>query len=260
MNCPILQALKVGGIIFLLSFFFSMLLWDFFLRVLTTVSMPLARKFEERREPRYADRLFSLARIYTGMKIQRNPDLPSRLPPYFLLICNHQSFVDIAFLIYCFAGYRLRFVAKESLAHLIPYISPLFRLQRHALVSRRGNVQKTMSELLRLGKIAPQGYCPVVFPEGTRSKTGELGSFHSGAVRTILTRQPMPVLCAAIDGGHMVSSLSHLFTNMRKATYKFAALRCFPAPTSKEEINAVLRESRKLIAVKLRHWRSNRNS
>lgn len=256
MTRSILQSLQVGGIIFLLSFFSSLVVWDLILRLLTTVSVPVARDFADRKEPRYAARLFTLARVYTGMKIQRGPRLPARLPPYFLIISNHQSFVDIALLLYAFAGHRLRFVAKESLAHWIPCISPLFRLQRHALVSRSGNLRKTMRELRRLGKIASEGYCPVVFPEGTRSKTGELGHFHLGAVRSILTRHPMPVLCAALDGGYMISSLSHLFVNMRNASYKFAALDLFPPPRSKEEIESVVRKSRMLIEEQLDRWRN----
>ncbi len=258
MTRSILQAFEVGGIIFLLSFFSSLVVWDFILRVLTAFSVPFARNFADRKEPRYAARLFTLARVYTGMKIQREPRLPARLPSYFLIISNHQSFVDIALLLYAFAGHRLRFVAKESLAHWIPCISPLFRLQRHALVSRSGNLRKTMQELRRLGKIAPEGYCPAVFPEGTRSKTGELGPFHSGAVRSILSRHPMPVLCAALDGGYMISSLSHLSANMRNASYKFAALELFPPPRSKEEIESVLRKSRVLIEKQLRRWRNEK--
>lgn len=252
-----MQALMVGGVIFLISFFFLMLFWDLILRVLTLISVPLARNFEDRMTSKYASRLFTLARVYTGMRIQRRCPLPANLPPAFLIISNHQSFVDIAFLIYSFGDCRLRFVAKESLAHWVPMVSPLFRLQRHALVSRSGKIGKTMKELRRLAKIAPEGYCPVVFPEGTRSKTGTLGSFHAGAVRTILTETSLPVLCVALDGGHMVSSFSHLFTKMREASYKIAPLALFPPPKGKHEIGTILAESHRLIEEQLSKWRSN---
>ncbi len=246
----------MGGIIFLIVFFFSMFLWDCILRILTVIHVPSARAFEDSREPRYAASLFSLARLYTGMQIQRTIPLPS-LPPYFMIICNHQSFVDIAYLLYAFKGFRLRFVAKESLAHWIPYVSPLFRLQRHALISRSGNVKKSVYELYRLGKLAPKGYCPVVFPEGTRSKNGQLNNFHTGAVKTILSSQPMPVLCVALDGGYMISSLSHLFSNMRKTTYKMKPLRLFPPPSGKEDIENILQTSHSVIARQLETWRES---
>lgn len=245
----------MGRVIFIVCFFLSMLLWDFLLRFLTVVSLPLARDHIDRKIPQYAKRLFTIAGTFAGMKFQRSAPFTEGLPEYFLILSNHQSFIDIAVLIATFHGKRLRFVAKEELAHWIPFVSPQFRIQRHALISRSGNIRKTMRQLLRLAKTAPGGYCPVVFPEGTRSRDGELLPFHSGAIRVILQARSMPVLCVALDGGYHVASLSHLFENMRYVDYKIAIQKLFPPPKNADEINGILAESRKLINEQLARWR-----
>lgn len=245
----------MGRVIFIVCFFLSMVLWDVILRFLTVISRTLARDYVDKKIPRYAKRLFSIARTFAGMKFQRSAPSLRGLPEYFLILSNHQSFIDIAVLITSFHGKRLRFVAKEELAHWIPFVSPQFRLQRHALISRKGNIRKSMRQLLMLARMARKGYCPVVFPEGTRSRDGNLLPFHSGAVRTMLQANPMPVLCVALDGGYHVASFSHLFENMRYVDYRIAVQKLFPPPENVEEINSVLSESRDLINRQLEQWR-----
>ena len=247
----------MGGFIFSICFFCCMLFWDIILHFLWLISTPLARKYEFRKVGSYANTCFSLARVYTGMKIQYHPDLLRDLPPYFMVISNHQSFIDIAYLLFAFSGHRLLFVSKESVARGIPYASPLFRLCRHALVSRSGKTGKTMSELVRIAKMAPRGYIPAVFPEGTRSRTGDLGRFHPGAVRTILSEHPMPVAAVAVDGGYTVSGLSKLFRKMHEATYRMKVLKLYPPPQGKEDINDLLLNVKKDIQLQLQKWRGH---
>jgi len=217
-------------------------------------SLPAARRYEQREIAGYANTCFSLARCYTGMKIQRKVRLPDNLPSNFMIISNHQSFIDIAYLLYAFPSFRLRFVAKENLAHWVPYVSPLFRLQEHALVSRSSKPRVTMTELIKLAKRASYGFCPAIFPEGTRSRTGELQFFHLGAVRTILLENPMPVLCVALDGGYLVSGLSNLLSKMHRVRYKMAVLKLFPSPKGKEDIKNIIDEARNLMERQLEKW------
>ncbi len=210
----------------------------------------------DRKVPGYSRRLFGIARTYTGIKFQRKMALPERLPEYFMIISNHQSFIDIPFIFFHLAHLKPRFVAKEQLGKGLPLISFLFRVQRHALISRKGGSHRSMKELTRLAHMAEKGYCPVVFPEGTRSKDGRLLPFHGGAVRQILGTVKMPVLCIALDGGHCVSGLSSLLHNMGSTHYRIEALRLFPAPRDKRETLRILEDCRTLIEKKLAEWRN----
>jgi 1-acyl-sn-glycerol-3-phosphate acyltransferase len=126
----------------------------------------------------------------------------------YVLVANHMSLADIVCL------YRLKknfkWLAKESLfkipvlgwsMSLINYI-PLKR-GRHGSI--RDSFQKAQEWL---AKDVPV----LIFPEGTRSKSGSLGEFKNGAFKlAILTRKPIiPIVIkgtdAALSKGKMVMS------------------------------------------------------
>ena len=71
----------------------------------------------------------------------------------------------------------------------------------HGLISRTGNYREGQQELSRFAGLTAQGICPVIFPEGTRSRTGRVRDFYAGGVRIILETAHMPVLSVAVDGG-----------------------------------------------------------
>lgn len=92
-----------------------------------------------------------------------------------VLICNHRVFLDPVFL-----GIKikkqLRFMGKKELFNT-PF-APLFKAIG-AFPVDRGKGDK--SALEKASSIVKNGEIIVIFPEGTRSKTGELLKFKSGA-------------------------------------------------------------------------------
>jgi len=96
-----------------------------------------------------------------------------------------------------------------------------------------------------------EGFCPVLFPEGTRSRTGELGPFHTAGFRKIVELDPLPVLVAAIEGGYWVSTLGALLKNLGNYTYTVRLVALLPTPRGKKEILATLGKSRDLVAAAL---------
>ena len=236
-----------------------MLWWDLILRVKSIFNRSGAKVHADLKVPLYARRLFVLAHYYTGIEFQENLVLPEQLPETFLIISNHQSFIDIPFIFYHFARFRPRFIAKDQLSRGVPMASFLFRVQRHALIRRGGGTRNNLHEMTRIALMSRRGYCPVVFPEGTRSRDGNLGAFHAGAVRHILETVRIPVLCIALDGGYRVSGLTKLLHNMKDDYYRIKALKLYPAPRNKEEIREILKESRTLIDGQLEQWRRRGN-
>jgi 1-acyl-sn-glycerol-3-phosphate acyltransferase len=96
-----------------------------------------------------------------------------------------------------------------------------------------------------------------VFPEGTRSRTGKVGNFHSAAVRTILDETQMPVVSVAVDGGHLIAHFKGLIANLRSCIYRVKLLSLYPATAEKAAIKDIVDRSHREISEQVEKWRTN---
>lgn len=229
----------------------------FRLQVVMVFNIRGAHAYVSRQIKNIARMIFVLAKFFVDcrVKIVRPPGV--KLPEQFLLVSNHQSLLDIPVLLYAFTDFSLRFVGKKELFRYILLVSAIFRVQRHAKIDRKGNFADTVTRIERLARMCGRmGLCPVVFPEGTRSRTGVLGPFHSGAVRTILRTLPLPVVSVATDGGYRAAALRQFMTNLAHLRYDVKVLSVYPAPHSKTEIDAVIQKARTEIFEQIKSWRA----
>jgi 1-acyl-sn-glycerol-3-phosphate acyltransferase len=206
-----------------------------------------------RRHIKLACTLLRLARIMTGLRLVVESAVEDPLPCRLLVISNHQSMLDIAFLVYALADHDVRFVAKEELGRGVPLIAPSLRYARHALISRSGGFSRTRPALLRLARLP--GISPVVFPEGTRSRNGALGTFHSSAVRVLAEACPLPVLAVAVDGGHLLRGILQLH-RVGEVVYRACLLGVYPPPSGREETVRLLARIRAGIEAQQARWRA----
>jgi 1-acyl-sn-glycerol-3-phosphate acyltransferase len=207
-----------------------------------------------RYQPEISRKLFYFARVFGGIKADLRR-YPGPLPPVFLLVTNHQSLVDIPAITIAFSNRTLRFVAKKELARGIPYLSRTLRYGQHALISRTSDYRAGNKELKRFATLARQGISPVVFPEGSRSRTGIVKDFYAGAVRIVLEQESLPVLSVAVDGGYRVSTLPDLLLHVRGTLYRVKPLTLYPAPKGKREIASLLEKIHDEIAAQVMEWR-----
>jgi 1-acyl-sn-glycerol-3-phosphate acyltransferase len=201
--------------------------------------------------------IFSLFHAFRGFNIQFENCLGEELPPRFLILANHQSLLDIPIIMEILPeGVRARFVAKQELAWGIPLISMLLRTSGHCLVRRKGDALQAMRTVTAMAeRCKVDGTIPVVFPEGTRSRTGFLGVFHSAGFRKIQEVDALPILVIAVDGGWKVAKLRDFFRNFGKTPYSARFLAVLKAPTNKREALAALEKSSELIKKSLEETR-----
>lgn len=96
----------------------------------------------------------------------------------YVMVLNHNSGFDI------FAAYKIplnfRWVSKREVFR-VPFMGPLLTIHGDIPIER-GNASEAMAKMLRLGKLwLSRGASVAIFPEGTRSKTGQINRFKAGA-------------------------------------------------------------------------------
>ncbi len=201
--------------------------------------------------------LFACFKKYLGFKFEGDYSNIDKIPEQCLLISNHQSILDIVVFMRYYSPSRLRFIAKKELGTAVPLISLMLKTADHCLVSRKGSPSESMKAVDKFAEhVKKNNLLPVIFPEGTRSKTGALGSFHTAGFRRFLNNTPMPVAVFALDGGWNISSVRKITQNLRGASYKIKFLKVYDAPTTKEEQMKILTEAKELIQAQLDSWRS----
>jgi 1-acyl-sn-glycerol-3-phosphate acyltransferase len=109
---------------------------------------------------------------------------------------NHQSALDMVVLIATIPS-SFRFVSKQEMA-AIPVFGWAMALGGHIFVDRADR-SKAIESLKRAEDKIRQGTKVILFPEGTRSRTGELAEFKRGGFHLAIGAQ-VPIVPVSISG------------------------------------------------------------
>jgi 1-acyl-sn-glycerol-3-phosphate acyltransferase len=228
---------------------------DVYLMLVSVFSPGSVMALVSRYQKTVSRRLFILARSVGGLRTEFE-HFRGTLPPLFMVVSNHQSLVDIPALALAFPRNTVRYVSKKELGRGVPLVSRMLRVGQSALISRTGDYRRGHLELRRFAGLCRRGYCPVVFPEGTRSRTGRVKDFQAGAARIILEAEPMPVVSVAVDGGYSISKVWRLLTHLRGTWYRVKPLTLYPAPRGKKAIVELLGKMQAEISTQVDAWRA----
>ncbi len=113
-----------------------------------------------------------------------------------LFVSNHQSNFDILLLL-AYLPVPKAFVAKVELEKL-PFINQWMK-RIHCLFMDRSDIKQSAQIIIDGIKQLKNGINMVIFPEGTRSKTGKLGEFKGGSFK-LATKSKCPIVPLTIDG------------------------------------------------------------
>lgn len=122
-------------------------------------------------------------------------------------IANHQGYFDIPLMLAC-VGQPRGLVAKQEIDR-IPGIRTWMR-HLHCLFVDRSSPRAGAQVILDGCALLESGRSLTIFPEGTRSRGGEMHEFKAGAFR-IASRAKVPIVPVTIDGSHRLMESNHFW-------------------------------------------------
>lgn len=132
---------------------------------------------------------------YWKLKITGLENIDPNQP--YLLLSNHQHLLDIPLLLHLPKNFR--FVSKQEV-YKIPVFGAVLYM-RDDVAIERGGAASAKKMIKDCKHYLSTGVSILIFPEGTRTKTGQIGDFHSGAF-LLAKRGGVPILPIAINGNY----------------------------------------------------------
>lgn len=132
--------------------------------------------------------------INPGWEITINGADASKIQQPTLVVANHQSFLDMPLLY--LLPWNMKWVAKKSLFQ-IPIFGWMIYMTGHIGIDRKNRA--SVKKLDKLVQPIQEGIPGMIFPEGTRSPSGQLKTFKNGAF-TLARRYNFNVLPIVIEG------------------------------------------------------------
>ena len=124
----------------------------------------------------------------TTYKIKNINYLPENTP--LIIVANHQSLYDIPAIIWFMRNIHPKFISKVELGKGIPSISYNLRHGGSVLINRT-DPKQSLTAIKKMGEyIEANMHSTVIFPEGTRSKTGKPQKFAENGMKILCKYSP----------------------------------------------------------------------
>ncbi len=133
------------------------------------------------------------------VQVYGRENLPTQGPVVFM--SNHQGYADILALCAAIDTIQFGFVAKKELGKIPLYGKWMERIR--SVMMDRDNPKESLKAIMQGIALLKEGYSLVIFPEGTRSKGGDMIDFKPGSMK-LATKPKAPIIPVSLDGSATV--------------------------------------------------------
>ena len=169
-----------------------------------------------------------LLRRMGGARFGALPEIPAS--PGVLILMNHQSLIDIPLVVASMRGVYPRILTRTRYKRGVPLVSHMARLYRYPFVDPRATLRGDLERLR--GEQAASKHPLVVYPEGTRTKTGRIGPFKTLGLATILAARRWSVYVVVADGLWQRARLRDLLGDLSAMRVRVECKGPFGSPPS----------------------------
>jgi long-chain acyl-CoA synthetase len=181
--------------------------------------------------------ILPLARVFAHVQVEGREHLRAIRGPV-VFASNHQSHFDVPVILSALPG-RLRarvapamakeffkahffpegFSRRERLSNSLNYYLAAFFFNAFPLPQREAGARQTLQYI---GELSGQGWSILIFPEGVRSRSGEIKPFRGG-IGMIGARLDIPVIPVRLDGIDRILPTGSRFARPAKVRLAFGA-------------------------------------
>jgi 1-acyl-sn-glycerol-3-phosphate acyltransferase len=169
-----------------------------------------------------------------------------------LVLMNHQSLLDIPVVGLMSLPYVPRFVTRKRYEYGVPAVSLCVRLMGCPVVEpsdRKGSlrVMRDAAAALEHGML--------IFPEGHRTRDGEIGAFKTAGLLTVLRERRLPVYLVVTDGFWSARRFVDFMLSVGTIRGRTEVLGPFEPPADLEALPAFVDELRQRMVERLAQMR-----
>ncbi len=187
-----------------------------------------------------------------GARFRREGDLPTGSPV--VIVANHQGLLDIMQITILAQPFAPAFVTRTRYQRWVPHVSACIRMLHCPMIDPKRDRLGAVKTIRRAARDLPHGL--LIFPEGHRSRDGEVRPFRNVGLEAMLRARRVPVYIVVNDGlWHARRFVDALF-GIHLIDAWSAAYGPFEIPEDKAEIPAFVEHLREEIIRRLAEHRA----
>ena len=169
------------------------------------------------------------------------------------VVGNHQGLIDITQLSLMSQPLAVAFVTRKRYQRFIPLVSQTMRMIGCPIVDPKRDPRAAVEVIVAAAKKLEGGL--VIFPEGHRTRDGEVKKFRPAGLLAMLGARRLPVYVAVSDGVWQARRLIDFFSGLHEVSPWCEALGPFAPPEAEAELPDFVERVRQLIIRRLAEHR-----